>query len=258
MNINSRMADNPVRENMFLSIGFNFILPMMILMQGDKWFGELLSEIFSSTPTSSLVGAIILILALSFPLFYGTFDLIRRRKWNLFSILGIISVLLTGGIGLVPGGTVQMFVIKETAIPTILGLAVIITLKTKKPLVRLILYNPEIINVSLIDQKLDEFGTKEKFDRLLVNCTWLMALAFTISAILNFVLARMIVVTEPSINKIAYNEEVGQMMGWSFLIISVPISLIMLFTVLLLSKGINKFTGLTMENILLMPQDKKQ
>ena len=102
----------------------------------------------------------------------------------------------------------------------------------------------------MVDQKLDEFGTKEKFDRLLVNCTWLMALAFTISAILNFVLARTIVVTEPSINKIAYNEEVGQMMGWSFLIISVPIILIMLYTMFHLDRGIKKFTGLTTEQYL--------
>ena len=77
-----------------------------------------------------------------------------------------------------------------------------------------------------------------------------MALAFTISAILNFVLARMIVVTEPSINKIAYNEEVGQMMGWSFLIISVPIILIMLYTMFHLDKGIKKLTGLTTEQYL--------
>ena len=247
MSINSKMTDNSGRENMFLSMGFNLILPMMILTKGDNWLGETFAEILSSSPTSSLVGAVILILAVLFPLTYGVWDLIRRKKWNLVSILGIVSVLLTGGIGLIPGGTVQMFAIKESAIPAILGLAVIITLRTKKPLVRLILYNPEIIKISFVDQKLDEFGTKEKFDKLLVNCTWLMALAFAISAILNFVLAKMIVVTEPSINKIAYNEEVGQMMGWSFLIIGVPITLIMLCIMFLLNKGIKKFTGLTME-----------
>ena len=127
---------------MFLNLGFILVLPIIVLRKGDEWLGDPLSKALSTSPESALVGSIVLLLAITFPISYGILDLVRRRKWNLFSILGIISVLLTGGIGLVPGATVQMFVIKETAIPTILGLAVIITLKTKKPLVRLILYNP--------------------------------------------------------------------------------------------------------------------
>ena len=82
MNINSRMADNPTRENMFLNMGFNLILPIMILKNGDKWFGGILSEIFSSTPASSLVGAVILILAISFPFSYGIWDLIRTNRFS--------------------------------------------------------------------------------------------------------------------------------------------------------------------------------
>ena len=87
-------------------------------------------------------------------------DLIKRRKWNFFSILGALSALLTGGIGLIPGATVFMFAIKESAMPAILGLLTILTLKTEKPLVRLFLYNPEIIKVSLVEERLIEQGTK--------------------------------------------------------------------------------------------------
>ena len=57
-------------------------------------------------------------------------------------MLGCVSVLLTGGIGLIPGATVSMFAIKEAALPTILAIATIVTLKTKTPLIKLFLYNP--------------------------------------------------------------------------------------------------------------------
>ena len=48
-----------------------------------------------------------LAIAVLFPVAYGTYDFVRRKKWNFLSILGAISALFTGGIGLIPGGTVK-------------------------------------------------------------------------------------------------------------------------------------------------------
>ena len=250
MSIKSAEVSSPKRENMLLNLGFNLLLPIVILRKGDEWLGKPLANITDSAPESAVVGSIILLLAISFPVSYGILDLIRRRKWNFFSILGAISALLTGGIGLLPGANVLMFAIKESALPAILGVITIITLKTKKPLVRLFLYNPEIIKVALVDQKLMELGTEKHFDSLLVKCTWLIGLSFAVSAILNFILSRMIVVTEPSIDKIAFNDEVGQMMGWSLPVISIPCMIVSGYAFWLLIKGIKEFTGLSMEEVM--------
>jgi len=250
MSIKSAEISSSKRENMLLNLGFNLLLPIVILRKGDEWLGTTFANITDSAPESAVVGSIILLLAISFPVSYGILDLIRRRKWNFFSILGAISALLTGGIGLLPGANVLMFAIKESALPAILGVITIITLKTKKPLVRLFLYNPEIIKVALVDQKLMELGTKSHFDRLLVKCTWLIGLSFAVSAILNFILSRMIVVTEPSIDKIAFNDEVGQMMGWSLPVISIPCMIVSGYAFWLLIKGIKQFTGLSMEEVM--------
>lgn len=254
----SEATANPKKENMFLNLGFNLVLPIIVLRKGDEWLGDPLSKALSTSPESALVGSIVLLLAITFPISYGILDLVRRRKWNFFSILGAISALLTGGIGLLPGANVMMFAIKESAVPAILGIITIITLKTKKPLVRLFLYNPEIIKVSLVDQKLMELDTKDNFDRLLVKCTWLIGLSFAVSAVLNFILSRMIVTTEPSINKIAFNDEVGQMMGWSLPVISIPCMLVSGYAFWLLFKGIKEFTGLSMEEVMAQsPQAKR-
>ena len=61
-------------------------------------------------------------MALFFPVAYGAYDFLRRRKWNFLSILGAVSALLTGGIGLMPGGSVNMFALKEATVPYLLSL----------------------------------------------------------------------------------------------------------------------------------------
>ena len=188
-------------------------------------------------------------------------NFISNRLWNLgllqkkkveFPVNSwcIGSALLTGGIGLLPGATVLMFAIKEAALPAILGVMTIITLKTRKPLVKLFLYNPDVINVELVDQALEARGTVKEFNQLLRKCTLFIALSFLLSATLNYFLSRAIVVTEPYKDKLAFNNEVGTMMGWSFPIISIPCMVVSGYAFWILIKGIKKLAGFSLEEIL--------
>jgi hypothetical protein len=245
----------PKRENMLLNIGFNLILPILFLRKGSEWLGQPIGNQLGTSPESPLVGSIMLLIAISFPVGYGLWDLVKRKKWNFISILGAVSALLTGGIGLVPGATVQMFAIKEAALPAVLGILTVITLKTERPLIHLFLLNPDIINVNLVNIRLKEKNTEIPFSNLIKKCTWLIAATFILSAILNYILSRIIVVTEPAIDKIAYNDEVGQMMGWSFPVISVPCMLVSAYAFWLLVGGIKKFTGLSLEEVLYKAKD---
>ena len=108
------------RENPLLMLLFNFGLPILILRKANDWVGDLLIQWLEVPTESKVVPSLILVFALLFPFSYGAYDLLKRKKWNFFSILGIINILLTGGIGLIPGGTVNMFAIKEAAIPAII------------------------------------------------------------------------------------------------------------------------------------------
>ena len=253
------MTENPTpkKENIWFNLGFNLLLPILFLRKGDEWFGPHLSELLGVPSGSTLIGSVLLLVAISFPIGYGLWDFAKRKKWNFISILGAISALLTGGIGLIPGATVQMFAIKEAALPAILGILTIITLKTKKPLIRLFLYNPEVIRVDLVEERLKIRNTKLAFDQLLVKCTWLIAMTFILSATLNYFLATWIVVTEPAIDKTAYNDEVGKMMGWSFPIISIPCMVVSAYAFWLLIKGIRTLTGLELEDTLAQSPKKK-
>ena len=194
----SLQSSTPKRENMLVNLGFNLLLPILILRMGDDWFGPGLGKLLGGVSSDSMeVASCLLLLAILFPISYGAYDFYRRRKWNFLSILGALSALLTGGVGLIPELTVTHFAIKEAALPGILGILTVLTLKTKKPLIRLFLYNPEVIRVDLVDQALAQRGTQREFDGMMVKCTWLIASSFVLSAALNYLLSNWIVVTEP-------------------------------------------------------------
>ena len=235
------------RENLFVNIIFNLGLPILILRKGDDWFGEILGAWMSLSPESTEVSSCLLALAVFFPVSYGIYDFSNRKKYNFMSILGAISAFLTGGIGLIPGGTVHMFAIKEAALPGALAILTLFTLKTKKPLVKIFLYNPDLFQVDKIEKLLEAQGTKKSFNRLLVICTWLLAGTFVFSTVVNYLLARLIVVTEPFSDKNAFNDEIGTMMTWSFPVISLPCMVATAYAFWLLTRGIKKMTGLNLE-----------
>ncbi len=235
------------RENLFVNLIFNLGLPIVILRKGDDWFGETLGTWMSLPAESTEVSSCLLTLAVFFPVAYGIYDFKNRKKWNFMSILGAISALLTGGIGLIPGGTVHMFAIKEAALPGVLAILTLFTLKTKKPLVKIFLFNPDFFQVDKIEKLLEAQGTQKSFNRLLVICTWLLAATFVFSTVVNYFLARIIVVTEPFTDKTAFNDEIGTMMTWSFPVIGLPCMIATGYALWLLVRGIKRMTGLTLE-----------
>ena len=105
---------------------FGIIIPSIILM---KFSGD--NELGASS---------VLVVALAFPLGWGLFELVKYKKFNFIALLGLISVLLTGGIGLLQLDT-QWLAVKEAAIPGLIGIAVLVSTQTRYPLIKTLLYN---------------------------------------------------------------------------------------------------------------------
>ena len=239
---NDTHSPKPIKkENTFLNLGFNILIPILILNKGDDWFGDVLSTTFENTAVA------ILLIAIAFPILYFIYDLITRKKYNFISILGLISVLLTGGIGILEIPT-EWFAIKEAAIPAIIGIVVIASLRTPFPIIRAILMNPELMDVDKIDSALARHNRQKEFNQLLSKCTYLFGLSFLFSAILNYVLARWIVVSPSGSD--AYNAEVSKMMLWSWPAIAVPSLIITFYALWVLIKGIQELTGFKLEEII--------
>ncbi|MFP6901592.1 MAG: VC0807 family protein [Opitutales bacterium] len=248
---------NRKRENLLLSLAFNLILPILLLRKGEDWFGGWLADLFDVEARGQETAGIILIVALAFPLGYGVRDFFARQRCNAVSLLGFVSVLFTGGIGLLELSA-TLFAIKEAALPAIIAVILILYRTKKNSLTRTFLYNPDIIQVDLIEATLQERGNYEKFDRLLTRCSWWLASSFLLSAALNYLLARTIVVTEPADDKTRYNEEVGVMMGWSIPVIAVPCMIITAVVLWRLFRGIRELSGLEPEDIMAARPSKEE
>lgn len=228
------MSNTPEkRESVLLSLGINIAIPAVILMKlsGENALG----------PVGGLV------VALAFPLTYGLVDFARRREWNVVSILGFISVLLTGGIGLLQLDP-KWIAVKEAAVPAIIGIAVVLSLRTPFPIVRTFLYNDKIIRVADVDAALERRGNLAAFDRTLVNASWMLAGSFFVSAVLNFVLAKLLVKSQPGTT--AFNEELGRMTALSYPVIVVPSMIIMIAALWYLFSRIRRLTDMDLEQIL--------
>jgi hypothetical protein len=197
-----------------------------------------------------------LIVALAFPLSWGLFELFKYRQFNFIALLGLISVLLTGGIGLLKLDP-QWLAVKEAAIPGLIGIAVLLSTYTRYPLIRTLLYNPKFINVDKIRQKLNEGDNNEAFETRLQNATYLLSSTFLFSSVMNYILAKW-VVTSPA-GSAAFNEELGQMTLLSYPVIAIPSMLMMMAIFYYLWRTINGLTGLTLEDILMpQPSEAKQ
>lgn len=188
-----------------------------------------------------------LIAALAFPIGWGLIELFKYRKFNFIALLGLISVLFTGGIGLLELDP-QWLAIKEAAIPGLIGIAVLVSTYTPYPLIRTLLYNPAIIDTEKVQQKLDEYGNSDKFESRLQNATYWLSATFLFSAVMNYTLAKWIV-TSPA-GSAAFNEELGQMTLLSYPVIALPSMIMMMAIFYFLWRTIHGATGLTLDELL--------
>ncbi|CAA6824601.1 MAG: MFS transporter [uncultured Thiotrichaceae bacterium] len=188
-----------------------------------------------------------LMVALAFPLGWGIFSLLRYQKFNYIALLGLISIGLTGSIGLLKLDP-QWLAIKEAAIPGVLAAAVFISTLTRYPLVNWLVYNPSVMNVEKIKKSLNEPSQRQHFDTRLLRATYLLGATFLFSAFMNYMLAKWIV-TSPA-GSAAFNEELAKMTMLSYPVIAIPSSLAMLAIIYYLWKTIHSITGLEFEEIL--------
>lgn len=188
-----------------------------------------------------------LIVALAFPLGWGLFEFLKHRAFNFIALLGLISIVLTGGIGLLQLDT-QWLAIKEAAIPGLIGVGVLLSTYTRYPLIRTLLYNPNFINVDRIRQRLNESDNSGIFETRLQNATYLLAGSFLFSSLMNYILAKA-VVKSPA-GSASFNEELGQMTLLSYPVIAIPSMLMMIGIFYYLWRTINGLTGLKLEEIL--------
>ncbi|BAC97589.1 conserved hypothetical protein [Vibrio vulnificus YJ016] len=220
------------KSNPLVEILVNVFVPSFILM---KFSGE-----------EHLGTALALVVALLFPIVYGGMDLIRNKKFNFISALGFVSVLLTGGIGLLELDT-KWLALKEALIPGLIGLAVFGSTFTRYPLMQKMVLNDTVLNLDLITQRLKERGKTDAFERCLMSSNYLFASTFAFSSVMNYFLATWIV-TSPA-GTVEFNEELGKLTLYSYPVIAIPSMLMMFGIFYYVWRQIRSMTSLETEQI---------
>ncbi len=229
----SEPAVKQQQPGFFGNLIFNIAIPVIIMSyaSADEYLG----------PAWSVV------IALSFPLIYGLVELKKTKKVNMFSVLGIVSVLLTGGISLLKLPAEYM-AIKEASIPAAIGLAVLITQFTKKPLVKALILNDQLINWNKLNTRLAEKNAEQEFDAKVAVSSYIVASSFFLSSALNYGLAKWILVSEPGTT--AYTEELGRMTALSYPVIVIPSMILLIIALVYLFKQISRVTGDPIEDFM--------
>lgn len=226
------MAD-AAKPNPLVELTITLIVPALILMKlsGPEDLGA----------TNALA------LALSFPLAWGIRDFRNRRKINLFAALGVVSTVLTGGIGLLELDA-QWLAVKEAAVSGLIGLAVLGSTYTRYPLVKIILLNPAIIDVARLQERLAAHGATRVFEERLLRATWMLSGTFFFSSAMNYFLATYIVVSPAGTP--AFNEELGRLTLVSYPFIALPSMVMMVLVIYYLSRTTRELTGLSFPEFL--------
>lgn len=221
------------RPNPWLEIVVTIVAPSLVLMQasGDTALG----------PTRALL------LALALPLAWGLNSWRQARGFGLMAGIGVVSTLLTGGLGLLQLDA-SWFAVKEAALSALLGVAVVLSAFTRKPLIHALLLHPTVFDVPRLQAALHARGTAVAFAGLMRRATVLFGLSFFVSAVLNYALARWLV-SSPSGSE-AFNAELGRYTLLSWPALTVP-SLAMTAALLWwMARGFHRLAGLRLGDLL--------
>lgn len=210
------------------------ILPSVVL--------ESLSKPERLGPAWALVAALLL------PLGFGIYCLVQKRGLNFFSILGLVAILVTGGLGLLNLNAVW-FAVKEAAFPVFLGLAFPLSFVWGKPLVSELLLNPQVINHRLLQQSLDSPAKQAGFSRLLKQASWALMGTMMLSAVANAALVLYYLEgTVPGTE--AYTQAIGRQNWVGFVVIGVPMLAATMGLLFWLLGRLHSLTGLERDDLM--------
>ncbi len=221
------------KPNPLLEIGVTILVPAIVLMK------------FSAPERLGTLNA--LLVALAFPLGWGLWDGWRRHKLNWLSVLGVVSTLLTGGIGLLALNA-RWLAVKEAAVPSLIGLVILGSAWTRSPLIRLMVFNANLFDVDRVHAALDERNNSALFEKRLRTGTVLLAATFFFSAVANYILTRWVVNSTAGTE--AFNEELGRLTLLSYPIVAVPSMIMMMALMFWLARGAKALTGLDLGDML--------
>lgn len=214
-----------------VNVTLNLLLPALILTQAGKVLG------LSALP--------VLLLALALPLGWGVFEFVAHRRYNFYSLVGLTGVVMTGGIGALHLPA-QWLAVKEAGVPLVIGLAMAFSSVLRRPFIGSLIES--VLDRQRVREAVQARGAYGAYQRLLAAATLAVAASFFLSAALNYVLARALVVSEPGTS--AFNAEYGRLTLLSYPIIAGPTLLVLWLTGAVVLWRLKQLSGLPLKRMI--------
>ncbi len=228
------MAEAPQEQahrEAILEIIVNVVAPTIVLMMlsSDAYLGS--------------AGG--LLAALAFPTGHSIRGVIRAGRVSPLAVIALVSILLTGGIGLLEI-EVRWFAWKEAAFSLFFGVATVASTRTRWPAIPTML--DPLLDSDKLNALLDQRQQREGYEADLMRATWMLGAVFLITAVASFFFARFMV-TSPTGTE-AFNTELGRYTAISFPAIGIPSTVLMVWVLRGVLISIEQRTGQEIDDLL--------
>ena len=116
-----------------------------------------------------------------------------------------------------------------------------------------LILNAQLVRVEALYEALAQKGKTAMFERRMGQASFIVAGSFFVSSVLNYVLAKIILVSPPGTTE--FSEELGKMTALSYPVIALPSMVILMLAIWFVFSQIKKLTGESLETFL-VDQDK--
>jgi len=186
-----------------------------------------------------------LVLAISAPILHSLWSVARKGKMSPIAALALLSVSLTGGLGLTEAD-VGWFAWKEAAFPFILGTLAVMSTRTRWPAIPMLL--EPLIDHDRLHALLANRNEEAGYTSDLRRATWWIGACFALTGVATFALARWMVVSPTGTE--AFSTELGHYTAMSFPALGVPSTAAMVWVLRGVLIAIEERAGVDIDDLL--------
>lgn len=209
----------------------SFIIPIIIL---TRFSGE-----SSLGPTKGLL------LALAFPIAFEIYNVKKRKKLSMFSLLAIGGIIVTGAISLL--GLSEGWLAVRRAVPYLaMSVAILVPVRIKHSILNALL--PQMLDMNKIISGAQKRHTLTELEQSINRTSYILSSIFFIIAVASYVLTKMVIVSQTGTT--GFNEEYARLRVLSLPIITLPLLVGFTGAILYLTHAIEKLTGLDTDSII--------
>lgn len=216
-------------SNLILQLVLNFVLPLFVLTR--------LSTGSALDPTRSLM------LALSFPIIYEFYNIIKNKTLSLISIFSIGGIILTASISLLEL-SVGWLAARRSATYIIFMTGILLADKLGYPMVDK--FMSQIFNMQKLKKSLK--GDEKALKKIFKKHTYMVALLFGGIALINYILT-LISISSP-LNTPEFNQQYASLRIKSIFFITLPLLMGIIIILWQVISSLEKLTGKDIANYL--------